>query len=79
MATKKETIDAALQGLGCLGKAAPDEEVFVFRAQDMLAPTFIRKWALAYADILGLDHPKVQGALKIATRMRECSYRKLAD
>lgn len=44
MATKKEVLEAALKGEGCLGKAADDEPVFVFRAQDMLAVGVIMGW-----------------------------------
>lgn len=45
MATKAETIAAALKGEGCLGKAADDEPVFVLRAQDMHACSLVLQWA----------------------------------
>lgn len=32
----------------CLNSAAPDEPVFVLRANDELAPSVVRGWALAY-------------------------------
>jgi hypothetical protein len=44
MATKREVLEAALRGEGCLGKAADDEPVFVLRAQDALAGPTIRYW-----------------------------------
>jgi hypothetical protein len=43
--TAFETICAADHGMGCLGKAAPDEPVFVLRAQDKFAPVLVRLWA----------------------------------
>lgn len=45
MATKREVLEAAARGEGCLGKAADDEPVFVFRAQDMFTARTIRYWA----------------------------------
>lgn len=45
MATKKETLEAALRGEGCLGKAADDEPVFVLRAKDLVAPSAIEYWS----------------------------------
>ncbi len=38
MATKE-------QGDSCYEKAAPDEPIFVLRAQDFLAPEIVREWA----------------------------------
>lgn len=32
----------------CLNRAAPDEPVFVLRANDPCAPRIVRQWALAY-------------------------------
>jgi hypothetical protein len=45
MATKREVLEAALRGEGCLGKAADDEPVFVLRAQDALSDELVDKWA----------------------------------
>jgi hypothetical protein len=45
MATKREVLEAAARGEGCLGKAADDEPVFVLRAQDMFAGRTIQYWA----------------------------------
>ena len=44
MATKKEVLEAAARGEGCLGKAADDEPVFVLRAQDILSVRTIAWW-----------------------------------
>lgn len=44
MATKQQVLEAAARGEGCLGKAAPDEPVFVLRAQDILAVRAIAWW-----------------------------------
>lgn len=45
MPTKREVLEAASRGEGCLGKAADDEPVFVLRGQDLLAPGTIDFWA----------------------------------
>jgi len=66
--TKEETLREALEGRGCLGKAKPDEPVFVFRAQDELAPEIVRDWA----DIVATHDPnssKAHAASKLADEM----------
>jgi hypothetical protein len=45
MSTKREVLDAALRGEGCLGKAADDEPVFVLRAQDITSYATIYEWS----------------------------------
>lgn len=42
--TKKEVLDAANRGEGCLGKAADDEPVFVLVGKDAFAPSAIHTW-----------------------------------
>jgi hypothetical protein len=44
MATKKEVLEAALRGEGCLGRAKDDEPVFVLVGDDMLAVGAIQYW-----------------------------------
>lgn len=44
MATKKEVLEMALRGEGCLGKAKDDEPVFVLVGDDMLAVSTIQYW-----------------------------------
>jgi hypothetical protein len=61
----------ALKGkCDCYDKAAPDEPIFVLRAQDILAPTTILEWAY-----LALQHgtplEKVTEAMECAKSMRE--------
>lgn len=63
---------------GCWAKAADDEPVFVFRAQDKLAPGFVRQWA-AQAHALGMSQAKVGAALKTADLMEAWPTRKLPD
>ncbi len=35
----------AAAGLGCLGRAADDEPVFILRAKDRFAPELVENWA----------------------------------
>lgn len=44
MATKKQVMEAALRGEGCLGRAMDDEPVFVLVGDDMLAASTIQYW-----------------------------------
>lgn len=46
MSTAGETIADAMNGKGCLGKAAYGEPVFILRAQDKFAPLLVEFWAL---------------------------------
>lgn len=45
MATKEREIEMMRSGDGCLGKAAPDEPLFILRAQDKFAPLAVLLWA----------------------------------
>lgn len=84
MITKKEVLEAALRGEGCLGKAADDEPVFVLRAQDNLAADLVDQWAIqasvAIPNIGGsaMGH-KVGEARLIADMMRHWPIRKNPD
>lgn len=66
--TKREVMEAAARGEGCLGKAADDEPVFVLRAQDSLAPGLIRVWADTLENAKRVPE-KVRGARTIAVKM----------
>jgi hypothetical protein len=68
MATKRETVEAAARGEGCLGKAADEEPVFVLRAHDRVAPAAVRDWA-ERARRLGVHHDKVSTAMDLALEM----------
>ena len=72
MSTARETIIAATQGHGCLGKAANDEPVFVLRAQDKFAPALVEMWASLFLAeyVPGTATEKAQGAMMVAQRMR---------
>lgn len=48
MSTKRENI---LNPASCWNRAAPDEPVFVLRANDPLAPQIVREWAKRYAEM----------------------------
>jgi hypothetical protein len=45
MGTAAAERDMAAKGLGCLGKAADDEPVFILRAKDEFAPVTVMDWA----------------------------------
>lgn len=62
-----------------LDKVAPDELIFVLRAQDLLAPDLVEQWAGEAAKHLGGNHPKVIAACQIARDMRAYTPRKLPD
>lgn len=78
MATAGETIRQALEGRGCLGKAAHDEPVFVLRAQDIHAADLVEKWAI-WAQAGGTDPDKVAEAMTCVERMRDWHPRKHPD
>lgn len=78
MATKKETLEQAARGEGCLGKAADDEPVFVLRAQDVLAAGRVDDWA-DHAELQGSPPEKVAEARQLAEKMRAWPSRKLPD
>ena len=64
MTTAKE----ALNGEGCLARAADDEPVFVLRAQDQAAANTVRDWAVR-AKALGSPAEKVIQAFDDARAM----------
>lgn len=78
MATKKETLEQALRGQGCLGKASDDEPVFVLRARDLLASASVDHWA-DEAELTGTPKKKVDEARVVARKMRAWSNRKYPD
>lgn len=43
--TKKETLEAAARGEGCLGRSKDDEPVFVLVGRDELAAKVVRYWS----------------------------------
>jgi hypothetical protein len=78
MATKREELDAANRGEGCLGKAADDEPVFIIRAQDMLSADQVRYWAHR-AEALGCNPAKVLEARELANKMDAWPNTKIPD
>lgn len=78
MATKKEVLEQALRGEGCLGKAKDNEPVFVLRAQDIHAADLVEKWAI-WAEVGGCDPDKVDEAKTIVEDMRNWHPRKHPD
>ena len=55
---------------GPLGRAALDEPVFILRAQDILAPRVVVRWA-HLAEQAGTAQDKVRGALEVAKQMAD--------
>jgi hypothetical protein len=70
MATKKDS--------ATLKKVAPDEPIFVLRAQDMLAPDAVRGWAFE-ARRRGLSRDRFQEALAVADAMEKWPQRRLPN
>ena len=70
MATKAEVLEALRCRQGCLGRAALDEPVFILRAQDVLAPRVVVRWA-HLAEQAGTPQDKVQGALQLAKQIAD--------
>ena len=63
--TKRETLDAAARGEGCLGKSQDDEPVFVLVARDRYAASTVRKWAETVAHFHGYSE-KIDEAYAVA-------------
>lgn len=63
----------------CLAKCAPDEPMFVLRAQDQTADYYVEEWAGEHALRLGDSHPKITNARRIAIAMRAWRPRKQPD
>lgn len=65
MGTKREEL---IDPRSCIGKAAPDEPIFVLRAQDKLAPVLVRMWSML-AEMHGCPVPKTREAFELADEM----------
>ena len=59
-----------------LEKVKPDEEIFVLRGQDAMAPKLIILWI---AENLHASDEKLREAFECALRMRKYPYSKAAD
>ena len=75
MATKQFEQD---NEYSCFNKAAPDEPLFILRAQDRTAPGLVIQWANR-ARKLGASEAKVGEALLIAKAMEAWPNRKDPD
>jgi len=78
MARAKDEIEMAKSGKGCLGKAHPDEPVFILRAQDSLAAALVLEWA-DRAELLGCPFEKIVEARALAAAMFAWPTRKFPD
>lgn len=79
MATKE-------QGVACYDRAAPNEPIFVLRAQDLFAPAVVRYWAYLASGGPPIDHipllrasEKTADALQCAVDMEAWPTRKVPD
>ena len=70
ISTKAEVLQALRCGCGPLGRVALDEPVFILRAQDILAPRVVVRWA-HLAEQAGTAQDKVRGALEVAKQMAD--------
>ena len=66
--TKKETLEAALRGEGCLGRSQDDEPVFVLCARDALATSTIQDW-VRRATTAHVNERKITDALVLGNEM----------
>lgn len=58
---KKEELEAAARGEGCIGKSQDDEPIFTLVARDRFAPAVVRRWA----DLVeAATHPNSTGRRK---------------
>lgn len=62
----------------CLKNLKPDEPYFILRAQDVLAPGIVRRWATLAAEA-GVNPAKVAEAERIAYDMERYQDRKVPD
>jgi hypothetical protein len=70
MTTKAEALALANEGKGCLGKARPDEPVFILRAQDRFAPDLLESWSHKVELAKGTVTEKSRKARALAHQMR---------
>jgi hypothetical protein len=70
ISTKAQVLEALCSGGSSLDRAAPDEPVFILRAQDTLAPRVVVRWA-HLAEQAGTGQAKVRAALEVAKQMAD--------
>jgi len=63
----------------CLKKVAPDEPIFVLRAQDRLAPMVVRYWAVLASQLANISAEKAQEAYELAGLMEQWQGRRNPD
>lgn len=66
------------RGVPSYEKASLDEPIFVLRAQDILAPDAVRRWA-KLAESYGVSHAKIREAMDCAKQMEDWKKRKVPD
>ena len=62
---------------GCLAKAAPDEMLFILRAQDVSSPKVVLHWIAE--NFLTCNDKKLREAFECAIQMKSFIKRKMAD
>lgn len=63
---------------GCFAHAAPDEPLFVLRANDEMAPLVVELWCVLSKDA-GLHRSKLAEAYSLAQQMREWKAKQTAE
>lgn len=63
----------------CLSKAAPDEPIFVLRAQDVFAASLVREWANRAWKPDGSNSAKIAEARELADWMDKWPKKKVPD
>lgn len=72
ISNKRTTLEMANAGLGCLGKSADNEPVFVLVARDKFAARLVRAWAdLVEAEMYESGDITVERTEKIERARRE--------
>lgn len=60
--TKREVLEAAARGEGCLGRCRDDEPVFILVGRDLLAAATVRDW-VTRATAAGVNPDKLDDAI----------------
>lgn len=77
--TMKKKDELAEGAKGCLAKAAPDEMLFIMRAQDITSPKVVVLWIAENIYSTKTPDDKLREAFECALEMRRHHTRKLPD
>lgn len=68
MWTKKNAMDEAARGEGCLGRARDDEPVFIIVGDDCTMPHVVRDWARRVGDMYLSQGKSIPGKVVEASK-----------